>query len=191
MDQGLVTPLVHLYRGELGRMTAYRQRLDATTHLSVVTAAALLTFVLGRPEVAPNLIGLGLIFEAGFTALEAHRYRRLALVKERVRRMETGFFVELLGGTVEPWQEALRSSLALPRPPVSMFRALGNRLRMVHLWIMLTYGTGWGIGVARSPLGWQAAEVGPLSGQGVAGLWSAVILLLIFWASLGRGDLDA
>ena len=32
--------LIHLYRAEVGKMTAYRQRLDMTTNWSVVTTAA-------------------------------------------------------------------------------------------------------------------------------------------------------
>lgn len=42
--------LIHLYRAEVGKMTAYRQRLDMTTNWSVVTTAGLASFALGDPN---------------------------------------------------------------------------------------------------------------------------------------------
>ena len=39
------TAMVHLYRGELQRATAWRSRLDNTTNWAVVTTGAALSFI--------------------------------------------------------------------------------------------------------------------------------------------------
>src|SRR5215212_10300062 len=45
-----VNALIHLYRGELGRMTAYRSRLDTSANWAITTSALATTFTLGTEE---------------------------------------------------------------------------------------------------------------------------------------------
>lgn len=59
-DSNVTNSLIHLYRGEMGRMTMYRVRLDTTTNWAIVTIAAISTFGLGNPEV-PHVIFLLLL----------------------------------------------------------------------------------------------------------------------------------
>jgi len=40
-----INAMVHLYRGELGEATAWRSRIDTTTHWAVVLSATALSFV--------------------------------------------------------------------------------------------------------------------------------------------------
>lgn len=50
LEAAEVTPMVHLYRGEINRLTAYRMRLDSTTTWAVSTTAALVAFALGNNQ---------------------------------------------------------------------------------------------------------------------------------------------
>src|SRR5947209_3302853 len=47
------TALIHLYRAEIGRLTAYRARLDTTTSWAITTSALVATFTLGNPQNPP------------------------------------------------------------------------------------------------------------------------------------------
>ena len=50
------TVLMHLYRGELGRVAVYRVRLDNTTNWAIGVTVAVITFVLGNHEAPPSLL---------------------------------------------------------------------------------------------------------------------------------------
>lgn len=193
LDKDLLTPLVHLHRGELGRMTAYRQRLDTTTHMAVVVAGGLITFVLGRPEQSANVLWLGVMLQFGFSSLEAHRYRLFALAKKRVRLLERGFYGELLGGPpAEGWQETLRESLIDPRPEMSLLSAMAVRLRVAHLFVLYGYAITWALAVLRGPARWSdAAAAGPIPGEWVALAGASVLLAATVWAAFGDAELDA
>jgi uncharacterized membrane protein len=193
LDKDLMTALVHLYRGELGRMTVYRQRLDATTHLSVVTLGAFVTFVLGREGLSPHVLGLGLFMQAGFLLLEATRYRRFATIKERVRLLECGFYGDLLGSSSAPgWQDRLRQSIDEPEPALGLFAAVGIRLRIAHLFVVYAYAASWALAVARAPGTWlEAASAGPLPGAAVAAAVALLLAVLTGWAALRGTDFDA
>ena len=55
--------IVHFCRGEIQRLTVWRQRLDVTSNWSILLMVALITFTLGSPDV-PHftlLLGLALI----------------------------------------------------------------------------------------------------------------------------------
>ena len=69
--------LVHLYRGELDRVTSWRSRLDQTINWAVTILAALLTWVFSSSD-NPHyllLIGMGAILM--FHLVEIRRYRAL------------------------------------------------------------------------------------------------------------------
>lgn len=71
------TSIAHLYRGEMNRLTVWRQRLDVTTNWAILVATALATFTLGAAEVPHStlLLGLGLIGTS--ILIEGRRYRHL------------------------------------------------------------------------------------------------------------------
>lgn len=193
LDKDLLTALVHLHRGELGRLTAYRQRLDATTHLAVVTAGAIVTFVLGRPDIPAYVLGVGVVLQAGFLLLEATRYRRFALVKDRVRWLETGFYGELLGRpSTEDWQAQLAESLERPAPSLGLASAVGIRLRTAHLSVLYAYAVAWAVALTRGPEPWwQAARAGPIPGPALASGVAVALAILTAWALRRGTDLDA
>ncbi len=128
--------LIHLYRGELGRMTAYRVRLDTTTNWAVVTTAGIVTFALGNPAVSHVVFLFAMILTLFFLNLEARRFRIYETAHRRVRLLELGFYTEVLGGQPEPgWEAALLKNLRRPESPVSGIGALGWRLRRTYLWV--------------------------------------------------------
>jgi uncharacterized membrane protein len=148
--------LVHLYRGELGRMTAYRARLDTTTNWAVGTTAAIVSFTLSNPEAPHFAFIVALVLNVLFMWIEARRYRSYELVRKRVRLMERGFYAQVLGGEVdEGWDQELVESLRRPVPPIDYLQAFSVRLRRNYIWLVVVIYLTW---VAR--LGVDAARPG-------------------------------
>ena len=172
------TALIHLYRGELGRMTVYRTRLDTTTNWAVGTSAALTTFALGQ-ERAPHFVFLLAVFlDLIFLWMEIRRFRFYELIRMRVRLLELGFYAIVLGKTPrEGWEETLWKSLEVPQSPIGRLQAASVRLRRNYLWLLLAVYLGWLVKLSFGSAGIiETATVGILPGALVFGI-SVVVLL--------------
>jgi uncharacterized membrane protein len=193
-DSNETNSLIHLYRGELGRMTLYRVRLDTTTNWAVVTTAGIVTFALGNAAVPHAVFLFAMVLTLFFLNLEARRFRIYETAHRRVRLLERGFYAEVLGGQPEVgWEAVLLQNLQRPESPVSQLEALGWRLRRTYLWVYLALlvawwgkltvmGPGAQLGMRRAL---AEAAVGPLSGAAVAILVGLFYLLLVLTAVLG------
>lgn len=184
------TALIHLYRGEVARMTVYRTRLDTTTNWAVGTTAAMVSFALGNPQMPHFVFALALALDAIFLWMEARRYRYYELVRYRVRLMEMGFYPQILGQPSGDWAARLLESLLRPTPPVSQRQALAVRLRHNYLWLFgVVYG-GWVLKLElHTPALLSGAGVGRLPGAWVWGLALGLLLLLI-WLALSYRPQD-
>lgn len=138
LDAGALNALVHLYRAEVGRMTAYRQRLDTTTNWAVTSSALVTTFSLGNPQIPHAAFLFLMLLNVFFLLVEARRFRVYEAARFRVLLMERYFYPEVLGETVRgSWRAQLLEALRTPYsyPQVGMLGALGWRLRRNYLWI--------------------------------------------------------
>ncbi|MCB9680531.1 MAG: DUF2270 domain-containing protein [Alphaproteobacteria bacterium] len=178
------TALVHLYRGELGRMTTYRVRLDTTTNWALGAVVATVTFTLGQPEAPHDVLLLPYVLGCVFAGLEARRYCEMEVSRERVHTLEAGFFAPMLGGPSLPgWQEAIAASLHAPSSPVGIWQALAVRARRNYVWLFLAlYGSWWAkLGLSGKPLV-AAASTSWMSGETAI---AAATLLVLPWVVLG------
>lgn len=177
-DRDISLALMHLYRGELGRMTTYRQRLDMTTNWAVGTVAAMTTFALGQPEAPHFVFGLEVFLLLVFLWMEARRYRFYELVRQRVRLMEVGYYAQVLGKSPrEGWSDALWESLREPHPPIGYREAAAVRLRRHYLWLIIAVYGGWVLKLwIQEHRFVEAAEIGVVPGPAVIGC--AVLLLV-------------
>lgn len=138
------TAIIHLYRGELARMTAYRVRLDTTTNWAIGTNAAIISLGLGGRDTPHLLFAVAVILNLAFLAMEARRFRGFELIRQRVRLLETGFFAPALGSAPNPdWQRQMADSLTTPTPPVSYLQATSVRLRRNFLPLILLDYAAW------------------------------------------------
>ncbi|HEX6765254.1 MAG TPA: DUF2270 domain-containing protein [Polyangiaceae bacterium] len=160
-----VAALSHLYRGELGRMTAYRLRLDTTTNWALGTTAAMITFAVGHAEIPHSIFGLALLLDVMFLWLEASRFRTYEGIRRRVRLLEEGFFGPVLGGPeVHGWESALASSLDDFKLPLTQWQAMSVRLRRSYLWLIASVYVGWYVKLSRQSNELEAAALGPIPG---------------------------
>jgi uncharacterized membrane protein len=140
------TALAHLYRGEMNRLTVWRQRLDVTTNWAILVATALATFTLGAAEVPHYtlLLGLGLI--GASILIEGRRYRHLHHCKWRIYLIESGFFAELLHPSGSPridWRRLLAADLRHLHFQISWLLAIRVRLRRNYLLLIYFLTAVW------------------------------------------------
>jgi uncharacterized membrane protein len=173
--------MIHLFRAEVNRANAWRQRLDMTTNWAVVTTGAVISFAFSNTDSSHLVILLNLILVTLFLLIEARRYRYYELWSYRVRLMETDFFAAMLVPPFKPsaeWSEALAESLLHPQFPISELEAVGRRLRHNYLWIYGIIVLSWLAKIGFFPRGagtleeiFRRAELG-----GIHGVWVFVIV---------------
>lgn len=141
LDAAEMGVIAHLYRGEVYRSTIWRTRLDTTTNWSVVTLGVALSITFSSPQASPLplvLVGILIIF---FLMLEARRYRYFNVWRARCRWLELHFMAPMLKeGDLhleECWQDTLAEDYLHPRYHVSLWTAIGRRIRRNYFWILL------------------------------------------------------
>jgi len=139
--------IVHFYRGEVQRSNVWRGRLDATTNWAVITAGATLSFVFSSPDNPHFAIPINTILVSIFLFMEARRFRYYEVWANRVRVLETGYFAPMLSHrTIAPdkeWAEHISADLISPHFTISVWEAVGRRLRANYLWIFLLLALSW------------------------------------------------
>lgn len=180
------TALIHLYRGELSRMTAYRIRLDTTTNWTVVTTAALVSYALGSAAAPHFVLILALAANLLYAWLEARRYCAFEMIRQRVRLLEQGFYASVLGheSSDASWKDALFTSLNAPEVPLGSWRAFGIRLRRSYLGLISVVYVSWALKLVvhgDGPLPTSAA-VGAAPGWLVLTLAAGFLAALVFLA---------
>jgi uncharacterized membrane protein len=196
--------LVHLYRAEVGRLTAYRARLDTTTSWAITTSALFATFTYGSPQNPAAAFLFLMVCDYFFLYLEARRFVSYEASRYRVYWLERFFYGEVLGVESDSrWVAQLVDALRNPSPTISVFGALGWRLRRNYIWIFVLVLCAW-IGKLHvsGPPTWDAMELIARAGLGdvpdwlvVAGVGAFYVFLLVITAAAHRiyprGDEDS
>jgi uncharacterized membrane protein len=141
-----VTAMVHFFRAEIQRANVWRQRLDTTTNWAVVTTGAVISISFSQSNMHHGVIILNTMLVTLFLFIESRRYRYYELWSYRVRLMETDFYAAMLVPPFHPspeWAESLAENLLSPSFPISMWEALGRRLRRNYFWIYMILGLSW------------------------------------------------
>jgi uncharacterized membrane protein len=140
------TSMTHLYRGEMNRLTVWRQRLDVTTNWAIILATALSTFTLGAADVPHYTLLLGLALIGISIMIEGRRYRHLHHCKWRLYLLESGFFSPMLRPTRwlgSDWRRLLAADLRHTHFQISWLLAIRVRLRRNYLLLMYFLGAVW------------------------------------------------
>jgi uncharacterized membrane protein len=148
------TAMVHFHRAEIQRSNTWRNRLDTTTNWAVITAGAALSFAFSAPTNPHFVILINTILVVFLLTMEARRYRYYEIWASRVRVIETGFFAPMLKPTpalTDEWAEHLASDLRTPHFTISLWEALGRRLRRNYLWLFMLLAASWNLKVYLHP----------------------------------------
>lgn len=112
--------VAHLYRGEMNRLTVYRQRLDTTTNWAITLESAILVIYTDR-RIEFYFIFFPLIILLFLSFLEARRYRYFFTSAKRVQHLEVEYFGKQI----------------FNKQPSTEIRLLIDNLMDVELWISL------------------------------------------------------
>ena len=166
--------LVHLYRGELDRVTSWRGRLDQTINWAVTIMAALLTWVFSSGDNPHYLLLIGMLTVALFHLIETRRYRTYDVWRARVRLIEEEVFAAALDpteGSGLDWRERLGDDLRRPALKTPFVEAYARRLRRVYLPLLYVLLAAW---VARITV--FTPDEGAVASAAAIGIPGAVVI---------------
>eukprot|EP00056_Hartaetosiga_gracilis_P018280 m.10380 g.10380 ORF g.10380 m.10380 type:complete len:322 (+) comp6584_c0_seq1:215-1180(+) len=177
--------LIHLYRGEMGRMTLYRVRLDASTNWAVTTTSVLTVLALGTEEVPHFFFVFILYMNTVFLIIEARRFYLVKQSNKRVNCIEKGFFAgivlpqagydhsqDTLNRVHQEWRIDLHNLLVNPKKRYLAWAAFYNRFSRNYIYMYLATYVGWLFKLAsEDDYPWEIAV-----GIGCAMLFIALVL---------------
>lgn len=168
----------HVYRGELGRATSWRTRIDRTTNWAVVLTASLLTWTFSADTRPHYVLVVGMIMLLVFLGIEARRYRTYDIWRSRVRILEQNVFANALdpqGVEQSRWRTLLSEDLRKPTIKTPATEAIGRRLRRVYFPLLSVLGGAW---VIRLTV-FAPTPTGIVSTAGVGAVPGIVVLLVV------------
>ena len=137
----------HFYRGELGRIMVWRQRLDMTTNWAITSSTAIITIAFSTRAVPHIIFFFNLAIVAVLLWIEARRYRFYDAFRARVRMLEAHFLVpmvmenrELLQGE---WKKLVCEDLILPCFKITKLEAIGRRMKRNYMFIFILILIAW------------------------------------------------
>lgn len=146
-DPGYVNAMSHFYRGELGRIMIWRQRLDITTNWAITSSTAIITIAFSTREVPHIIFFFNLAIVAVLLWIEARRYRFYDAFRARIRMLEAHFLVpmvmenrELLQGE---WKKLVCEDLILPSFKITKLEAIGRRMKRNYIFIFILILVAW------------------------------------------------
>ena len=183
------TAMAHFYRGEIQRSNTWRNRLDTTTNWAVLSAGAMLSFAFSSTTSPHFVIPVDSILVAVFLVMEARRYRYYEIWSNRVRVLETGYLAPMLAPDGVPrdreWASHLASDLLTPQFTISVWEAIGRRLRRNYIWLFALLAVSWNLKVYLYPSPAQNFDEFILRAQvGLVPGWAVFLVGFIFNAAL-------
>lgn len=168
----------HFYRGEIGRTTAWRARLDRTTNWAVVLTATLLTWAFSAADRPHYVVLVGVVMVLVFLVVEARRYRTYDVWRSRVRLLEENVFANALdpeGVEHREWRELLSDDLRDPAVKTPYVEAVGRRLRRIYLPLLTVLVLAWGVHLAL----FGETTGGPVAAARIAGMPGVAVVAVV------------
>ena len=146
-DPSYVNAMSHFYRGELGRIMAWRARLDSTTNWAITSTSTIFTVAFSIERVPHIIFFFNIAIVWVMLWIEARRYRFYDAFRARVRMLEAHFLVPIVAQNTKllqgEWQKLVCEDLLLPSFKISAFEAVGRRLHRNYIFIFLIILTAW------------------------------------------------
>ena len=191
--QEYLSVMVHFYRGEIHRSTAWRHRLDLTTNWAVLTAAGMLSFAFSSSSHPHVVILLSNMIILAYLIIEARRYRYFEVYRARVRMLEENFLIPVVTRQLESpmvsWREMVAMDLDLPKYKTTFLEAVGFRLRRNFVFIFLILLGGWVVklmlhGADEEQIVSSFGEIWQRMAVGSIPSWLVFATVLIFYGTM-------
>src|SRR2546423_13959482 len=95
-DPGYVNAMSHFYRGEMGRIMVWRQRLDMTTNWAITSSTAIITIAFSTRGVPHIIFFFNLAIVWVLLWIESRRYRFYDAFRPRIPMLESHFLVPMV-----------------------------------------------------------------------------------------------
>ncbi len=163
-DPSYINAMSHFYRGELGRIMAWRSRLDHTTNWAITATSTIFTVAFSFERVPHIIFFFNIAVVWMMLWIEARRYRFYDAFRARVRMLEAHFLVPIVSQNTSllqgEWQRLVCEDLLLPSFKISKFEAVGRRLKRNYGFIFVIILMAWITKIfldAKSPIDSPAA----------------------------------
>ncbi len=199
-DACYVNAMVHFYRGEMGRIMIWRQRLDVTTTWAITSSTTIITVAFSFREIPHIIFFFNVAIVWIMLWIEARRYRFYDAFRGRVRMLETHFLVPMVSQSDRlrdgEWRRLVCEDLILPSFKITAFEAVGRRLKRNYVFIFAIIMLAWGLKIfmhAETPITslrsfYHAFEAGHLPAWFNATIFAGTILAvtsIIFYVARG------
>ena len=146
-DPSYVNAMSHFYRGALGRIMAWRGRLDNTTNWAITTTSTIFTVAFSLRDVPHIIFFFNISIVWVMLWIEARRYRFYDAFRARVRMLEAHFLVPIVAQSSSllqgEWLKLECEDLLLPSFKISKFEAVGRRLKRNYAFIFVIILVAW------------------------------------------------
>ena len=146
-SQDYTTAMAHFYRGEVGRIMVWRQRLDTTTTWAITSTGTIFTVAFSFSSVPHLIFFFNLAIVLMMLWIEARRYRFYDAFRARVRMLEAHFLMPVLMQEKPKlegnWRKLVAEDLLVPAFKISMFESIGRRLKRNYAFIISIVLTAW------------------------------------------------
>ncbi|MGE3311782.1 MAG: DUF2270 domain-containing protein [Limisphaerales bacterium] len=190
-DTSYVNAMSHFYRGELGRIMIWRQRLDVTTTWAITATSTIFTVAFSLRDVPHIIFFFNLAIVSVMLWIEARRYRFYDAFHARVRMLEAHFLVPMVMGRPETlegdWRKLVAEDLLIPAFKIGVLEAVGWRLRQNYMFIYLIILGAWLAKVfvhARASIDSPAALYRALAVGQIPSWLIAIVMLGVFLGTL-------
>lgn len=158
-DACYVNAMSHFYRGELGRIMIWRQRLDVTTTWAITSTTTIIGAAFSFRDIPHIIFFFNLALVWIMLWIEARRYRFYDAFRGRVRMLESHFLVPMVSQNASlldgQWRKLVCEDLILPTFKISRLVALGRRLKRNYIFIFAIIMVAWTLKIfihAKSPI---------------------------------------
>lgn len=146
-DPCYVNAMSHFYRGELGRIMVWRQRLDITTTWAITSTTTIITVAFSFRDIPHLIFFFNLVIVFMMLWIEARRYRFYDAFRGRVRMLEAHFLVAMVSRNPAllsgEWERLVSEDLILPSFKISKLEAVGRRLKRNYVFIIAVILVAW------------------------------------------------
>jgi uncharacterized membrane protein len=146
-DAGYINAMSHFYRGELGRIMVWRQRLDVTTSWAITVTSTIFTVAFSIRDVPHIIFFFNIAIVSMMLWIEARRYRFYDAFRARVRMLEAHYLVPIVSQNNAmlqgEWQKLVCEDLLLPSFKIGVLEAVARRLRRNYGFIFIIILVAW------------------------------------------------
>jgi uncharacterized membrane protein len=200
-SQETINTIVHYYRGELGRMAGWRDRIDRTSNWAITVVAAMLSVSLSTPSSHHGVLLFAMLLITLLLLIEARRYRFFDVYRARVRQLERGYFAQILapeGASNFKWSAAIAKSLRRPAFLMTYKEAVCRRLQRNYCWMYLILLLAWALKISSPKMSSTGIPFGHVrswtdftenAALGLLPGWSVMIGIALFYGVITYGSL--